>query len=234
MFLSANSTRVREQPWLLLSVFSAQYRWPIMALSTLFPCLYHLLVQESQEQPVLIIFVLLASSRVPGILQARKNQKQKFNCMISKIMRLSWKKNWHQLLSPPHLHAFLFTLSEYFFFFFFWNVANHTVALQFHSEVTPITSIHIPLAKQVTKVWKANSKHSVNSSMLPLFLNTLYQQTQRAVMLFVALLHIRHYTRISLFIVCFLPLKSKLCRGRVCLVLFIAILEALNRHTNDL
>lgn len=126
MFLSANSTRVREQPWLLLSVFSAQYRWPIMALSTLFPCLYHLLVQESQEQPVLIIFVLLASSRVPGILQARKNQKQKFNCMISKIMRLSWKKNWHQLLSPPHLHAFLFTLSEYFFFFFFFGMWRTT------------------------------------------------------------------------------------------------------------
>lgn len=149
--------------------------------------------------------------------------------MISKIciMRLSRKKNWHQLLSPPHLHSFLFTLST---FFSFWNVANHTVALQFHSEVTPITSIHIPLAKQVTKVWKANSKHSVNSSVLPLFLNTLYQQNQRAVMLFVALLCIKHYTHISLFIVCFLPLKSKLCRGRVCLVLFIAILEAINRQ----
>lgn len=45
----------------------------VTALTILFPHLYHLLVQTSQEQPVLVIFALVASSRGLGRLHARNN-----------------------------------------------------------------------------------------------------------------------------------------------------------------
>lgn len=75
VFLSANPTQVGEQPE-LLPYLCAQPSTDssVMPLIVLFPYLCHLLAQGCQEQPVFIMSVLLAPSRGPGILQARKNK----------------------------------------------------------------------------------------------------------------------------------------------------------------
>lgn len=124
---------------------------------------------------------------------------------------------------PPHLVFPFYKVGAFFFFFFECGEPHSGSAVPLRNDNYHFYSYSIGQASHKSLEGELKT-FSEQLNVIPFPKHPVSVQTQPAVMLVVALLPSRH---VSLFIVYFLLLESKLCRGRVCLVLFTALLAAL-------